>query len=58
MSIKGQITVPREVRDFLGVGDSDKLTFTPIEDGELILSQLRSSARALFKISTAGRLPC
>jgi AbrB family looped-hinge helix DNA binding protein len=45
---KGQITVPKEIRDFLGVGDSDKLTFTPVEDGKVILSVLRPSAKTLF----------
>lgn len=45
---KGQITIPKEIREFLGVGDSDKLAFTPVEDGKVMLSVLRSSATSLF----------
>jgi antitoxin PrlF len=45
---KGQITVPKEIRDFLGVGESDKLAFTPSKDGKVILSVLRPSAKSLF----------
>jgi AbrB family looped-hinge helix DNA binding protein len=45
---KGQITVPKEIREFLGVGDSDKLSFTPVEDGKVMLSVLRPSAKSLF----------
>ena len=48
MTSKGQITVPKKIREFLGVGDSDKLSFTPIEDGKVILSVERPSARLLF----------
>jgi antitoxin PrlF len=45
---KGQITVPKEIREFLGVGDSDKLCFTPVEGGKVMLSVLRPSAKSLF----------
>ena len=48
MTSKGQITVPKKIREFLGVGDSYKLSFTPLEDGKVILSVERPSARILF----------
>ena len=48
MTSKGQITVPKKIREFLGVGDSDKISFTPLEDGKVILSVERPSARILF----------
>ena len=48
MTSKGQITVPKKIREFLGVGDSDKLSFTPLKDGNVLLSVEQPSARILF----------
>ncbi len=48
MTSKGQITVPKKIREFLGVGESDKLSFTPLEDGKVILSVEHPSAEVLF----------
>ena len=48
MTSKGQITVPKKIREFLGVGDSDKLSFTPLEDGKVLLSVEHPSAENLF----------
>jgi antitoxin PrlF len=48
MTSKGQITVPKKIREFLGVGDSDKISFTPLEDGKVILSVEHPSAKILF----------
>lgn len=36
MTSKGQITVPKEVRDYLGVGPGDRLDFQ-IRDGGAVL---------------------
>lgn len=38
LSANGQITVPMEVRRFLGVGPGDKLLFTTNAQGEIIVS--------------------
>lgn len=48
LTSKGQITVPKKIREFLGVEDSDKLSFTPLEDGNVLLSVEHPSARILF----------
>ena len=56
MTSKGQITVPKKIREFLGVGDSDKLSFTPLEDGKVILSVERPSARILFGMLSNRKL--
>jgi len=34
---KGQVTVPREIRDRLGLKSGDKLTFTLLSDGTVIM---------------------
>ncbi len=48
MTSKGQITVPKKIRELLGVADSDKLSFTPLEDGKVLLSVEHPSAKILF----------
>jgi AbrB family looped-hinge helix DNA binding protein len=45
---KGQITVPKKIREFLGVGESDKISFTPLEEGKVIISVEHPSAKLLF----------
>lgn len=37
LSAKGQVTLPKEIRDALGIQPNDIITFT-IEDGRLILT--------------------
>jgi antitoxin PrlF len=37
LTSKGQVTVPREVRDRLGLKAGDKLTFTLLSDGTVIM---------------------
>lgn len=37
LSAKGQVTLPKEIRDVLGLRPNDKIVFT-IEDGRLILT--------------------
>lgn len=34
---KGQVTIPAEIRRVLGVNAQDKITFTPMPDGTVIL---------------------
>lgn len=34
---KGQVTIPAEVRRILGLNAQDKITFTPMPDGTVIL---------------------
>jgi AbrB family looped-hinge helix DNA binding protein len=37
LTSKGQVTVPREVRERLGLKAGDKLTFTLLSDGTVIM---------------------
>ncbi len=47
VSSKGQITIPKEVRDFLGARDGDRLEFTMEKDGRVRLRRLGRSVREL-----------
>ncbi|MBL8346262.1 MAG: AbrB/MazE/SpoVT family DNA-binding domain-containing protein [Rubrivivax sp.] len=37
MTTKGQVTVPREIRDRLGLKSGDKMTFTMLSDGTIVM---------------------
>lgn len=49
---KGQVTVPREIRDRLGLKAGDKLTFTLLSDGTVIL---RAKTKRLTDLSAPPR---
>jgi antitoxin PrlF len=51
LTSKGQVTVPREIRDRLGLESGDKLRFTLLSDGTVIM---RAKTRRL--IDLAGSL--
>ena len=45
---KGQVTIPKKIREFLKVKTSDKIIFTPIEDGQVLITTRQIPASALF----------
>jgi len=45
---KGQITLPREVRNRLGVEAGDQVEFLVAADGTITVASLRGSSRRLF----------
>ena len=51
LTSKGQVTVPREIRDRLGLASGDKLAFTLLSDGTIVM---RAKTRRL--IDLAGTL--
>jgi len=48
ITTKGQITIPKKVREFLKVTTSDKVEFTLLENGKVLLTSEQNSARELF----------
>jgi antitoxin PrlF len=51
LTIKGQVTVPREIRDRVGLKSGDKIVFTMLSDGTIVM---RPKTRSLA--SLAGSL--
>ncbi|MBU0987284.1 MAG: type II toxin-antitoxin system PrlF family antitoxin [Proteobacteria bacterium] len=45
---KGQITVPKKIREFLNVKSSDEIVFIPLEDGRVLMTSKKQPATALF----------
>ena len=56
LTSKGQMTLPKEIRDDLGVGPGDRLEFTKHGDGYL-LSPRRSAKDLFAKYRRADRKP-
>lgn len=50
MTTKGQVTVPREIRDRLGLKSGDKMTFTMLSDGTVVM---RPKTRRLAELAGA-----
>jgi len=57
LTSKGQTTIPKDIRDGLGLKPGDRLTFTLLTDGTVIL---RAKTRRLMDLggtlASAGRL--
>jgi len=49
ISANGQITLPSDIRRFLGVSSGDKVLFIPKENGEVVLSNAASSIQPMTK---------
>ena len=45
---KGQVTIPKKIREILNVDTSDKIEFIPIENGKVMISRKRHTAKELF----------
>jgi AbrB family looped-hinge helix DNA binding protein len=48
LTSKGQVTVPREIRDRLGLTSGDKLAFTLLSDGTVVM---RAKRRRLLDLA-------
>ena len=48
LTSKGQVTVPREIRDRLGLASGDKLAFTMLSDGTVCM---RAKTRRLNELA-------
>lgn len=48
MTTKGQVTVPREIRDRLGLKPGDKMAFTMLSDGTVVM---RPKTRRLAELA-------
>jgi antitoxin PrlF len=55
---KGQTTIPKEIRDGLGLQPNDQVQFTLLEDGTVIMRAKKRSVREAFGIlHKPGRKP-
>jgi antitoxin PrlF len=55
---KGRITIPKEIRDSLGMKPGDRMTFTPMPDGTVVMRVKKKSIVQLAGIFyKKGRKP-
>ena len=58
MTSKGQLTVPKELRELLGLKAGDRVEFVPDGDGRVVMRRARiQSITDLFGILPAGSVP-
>ena len=48
LTSKGQTTIPREIRDGLGLKTGDQMTFTLLPDGSVLMRVKNKSVRESF----------
>ena len=48
VSSKGQVTIPKVIRDFLKVEKFDKIIFIPLEDGKVMITNKQIPVSELF----------
>ena len=48
LASNGRVTLPREIRDRLGLKPGDKLTFTMLSDGTVVM---RAKTRSLIELA-------
>ena len=56
MSPKGQVTIPKKIREFLKLGTYDKIVFIPLEEGKVLITSKQNPAKALFGMLKHRRL--
>jgi len=49
MTTRGRVTVPREIRDRLGLRSGDKVAFTMLSDGTIVMRSKTKRAAAKAK---------
>lgn len=54
LTSKGQVTVPKDIRDRLGLASGDKLAFTMLNDGTVVM---RAKTRRLMDVAGSLKRP-
>ena len=53
---KGQMTIPKKIREFLNVSVLNKIEFTILEKGKVMITREQHSAKALFGMLKHSKL--
>lgn len=48
LTSKGQVTIPKKIRELLNVHAHDQIIFQPLKDGTVLLTTKKNGATALF----------
>ena len=50
LSSKGQITIPKKIREYLNIQTSEKIIFIPLEEGKVLITAEQKSATSILGI--------
>ena len=45
LTVKSQVTIPKAIRDYLGIGPGARITFEPLMDGRVAITNADKSAK-------------
>jgi antitoxin PrlF len=45
LTVKSQVTIPKEIREFLGVGPGERISFEPLPDGRVAIAPVHRTKR-------------
>jgi len=48
MSSKGQVTIPKKIRELLALKTFDKIVFIPLENGKVLITSKQNPGSSLF----------
>ena len=48
ISLKGQVTIPKKIREFLKLEKYDKIVFIPLEEGKVMITNKQTPVSELF----------
>ena len=55
LTIKSQVTLPKAIRDYLGVSPGERVSFEPLPDGRVAIAAASPKTKALTDPVTAMR---
>ncbi len=45
LTVKGQVTIPKAIRQFLGVGPGERVRFDPLPDGRVAIASVQAKGK-------------
>jgi len=48
LTSKGQITIPKKIREFLSIQKNGEIVFLPVEEGKVLITAKQVSVESLF----------
>ena len=55
LTAKSQVTVPKKIREFLGIGPGDRIRFEPLPDGRVAIAPAEARQRKVPDLFEAMR---
>ena len=53
LTVKSQVTVPKEIRAFLGIGPGERIKFEPMADGRVAITPVEPRDRKSTRLNSS-----